>query len=65
VQAVIDAIHESQEQGWQGTFPEKHAKKYLTFASTPGSQIDVFLNAHRNKEADQPAPLPPRGLPCP
>ena len=63
VQAVIDAIHESAEQGYQGTFPEKHAAKYRNHASGTGSQVDIWLAA--NRDAERPPEQPPlRGLPC-
>lgn len=62
VQAVIDAIHESNDQGWQGTFPEKHAAKYRQHAPGTGSQVDIWLAAH--KKASEPAPPATRGLPC-
>ncbi len=50
IQAVIDAINESAEQGWQGVFPEKHQAKYRNHASTGGMQIDAWLKAHRSAE---------------
>lgn len=59
VQAVIDAIRESDEQGWQGTFPDKHAKKY---ASGGVSEMEMALEAHR-RHAEQAVPTTTRGLP--
>jgi len=56
VQAVIDAIRHSADKAYQGTFPEKFEAKYRTHASTGGSQLDEWLEAHRSKDAPSVSP---------
>ena len=51
VQAVIDAIHVTHEQGWIGVFPDKLAGKYRHHSPSANmSQSEIFLEAHRRAE---------------
>ena len=63
VQAVIEAIHQSHEQSWQGVFPDKFAAKYrMHTGSASKSQIEIFLDAHRQAEQSSDEVIHPQNL---